>query len=84
MRKLKLDVEELKVDSFEVAEDEKAPRGTVRGHAQYTDYRVCDTAVDCSWNSCPSNCVSACAVTCYDTCEATCEMSCHYGSSCGL
>lgn len=83
MRKLKLDLDSLRVDSFETNDEEKVPRGTVRGHVDYTNPIVCDTAVDCSFNTCLSNCFTECAVTCYQTCEFTCEMSCHYGSSCG-
>jgi len=82
MRKLKLNLEALHVDSFEIT-DEDARRGTVHGHVDYTHPIVCDTAVDCSYNTCQSNCFTECAVTCYQTCEYTCEMSCHYGSSCG-
>ena len=82
MRKLKLNLEALNVDSFELTDAEKARQGTVHGHVDYTHPRVCDTAVDCSFNSCPSYCHTACAATCIETCDFTCEMSCHYGSSC--
>jgi hypothetical protein len=81
MPKLKLNLEALQVDSFEITDDGKARRGTVRGHADYTHPAVCDTAMDCSYNTCASYCQTACG-TCYETCERTCEMSCHYGSSC--
>ena len=83
MRKLTLDLDALQIDSFEITDDAKARRGTVHGHVDYTNPVVCNTAVDCSFNSCYSNCQSNCGVTCIDTCDVTCERSCHYGSSCG-
>jgi hypothetical protein len=35
MKKLKLEVETLRVESFKTAEDRPEPRGTVRGHAPW-------------------------------------------------
>ena len=72
MRKLKLSLESLDVESFQVA-DEAHGRGTVEAHLQYTDPRVCSTDVDCqSLNY--SNCAT-CDSTCVGTClgQYTCE-----------
>jgi len=77
-RKLRLDVEQLTVDSFSIsAGGEDA--GTVRAHGEYppdepaSDWDgVCGTA----YASCNGSCAS-CNVTCYQTCAATCA-SCNY------
>ena len=71
MKKLSLNLDQLKVDSFDTAAVEKE-KGTVYGEQQCT----CQTI--CSCPGCPT-----CDWTCnqaVDTCAITCEWSC--GGSC--
>ncbi|HEX8246033.1 MAG TPA: hypothetical protein VF541_21135 [Longimicrobium sp.] len=60
MKKLKLQLDALEVESFEVAK-QTAEGGTVRGHDSSSSARL----------GCMDGCVS-----CYDTCNATCEYTC--------
>ena len=73
MRKLKLDLEELAVESFPtdtVAQE----RGTVQGHGQTDGGTTCwATCIgDTCWDSCGADCGSyyctpySCGLTCYD------------------
>jgi hypothetical protein len=77
--KLKLDLDQLTVDSFDTSATDK-PRGTVFG-----EQCTCWTA--CGQNTCPGcptcdatcngSCGATCAGSCYGTCgEATCGYSC--------
>jgi hypothetical protein len=62
--KLKLNLDQLTVDSFETAKD--APRaGTVFGEQ-------CTCYTNCTCPGCPS-CDATCPLTCDYTCEYTCE-----------
>jgi hypothetical protein len=79
--KLKLNLEQLTVDSFDTSASEK-PRGTVFGE-QCTCYTNC-TCPGCPTcdASCNGTCGGTCAGSCYGTCDATCNTcaaSC-YGS----
>lgn len=71
MRKLQLDVESLKVDSFAMA-DEPNERGTVYGRSgQY----YCDT----HYGSCQGTCVQGCTgPNCNDTFYSTCVSGCSW------
>lgn len=93
MKKLTLQVDDLRVESFETVRTE-APRGTVRGNAP-TWY--CSEQIDCTYDygcetenvscggscngscvdTCGASCNGTCAASCYGTCEATCN-SCDY------
>jgi hypothetical protein len=67
MKKLKLTVEALRVESFETADQEMGRRGTVRGNASASTcaQRDCDCHDHTEWDA-------SCA-TCIDlTCEAVC------------
>jgi hypothetical protein len=64
----KLRIEELDVDSFEVATQPEGPRGTVRGH--YTGV----------W-TCLETCEVTCALTCWNTCGVSCD-SCYETCNC--
>lgn len=74
MRKLKLDLDELVVESFDT-HAAASGRGTVQGQAQYTDPRICET------NGCPIQtvAVTACVATCWG--QYTCDgyFTCAYG-----
>ncbi len=71
MKKLALNVDALRVQSFATA-DQAVGRGTVHGEAC-----TCQTACTCP--GCPS-CGDTCPNTCYETCDDpscfTCEFSC--------
>jgi hypothetical protein len=84
MKKLKLQLDELQVESFQTARAE-APGGTVRGNAPTW---FCTEQIDCTWDygceteaaSCNGSCQSCadtCGVSCYGSCNATCA-SCDY------
>jgi hypothetical protein len=84
MRKLKLDLDQLVVDSFRT---EPAPRkpGTVFGE-QCTCYTNCTCpgcpTCDASCNgTCGGTCAASCNGTCAGTCDASCNGTCDY--SCG-
>jgi hypothetical protein len=77
--KLKLNLEQLSVDSFDTTETEK-PKGTVFGE-QCTCYTNCTCpgcpTCDASCNgTCVASCNGTCAASCYGTCGATCGYSC--------
>ncbi|HLM68348.1 MAG TPA: hypothetical protein VK358_12505 [Longimicrobium sp.] len=73
MKKMKLNLDELAVDSFDTSANEK-PRGTVFG-----EQCTCHTACTCP--GCPT-CAASCNGTCYEaTCNTcagqwTCDYSC--------
>src|SRR5829696_2740516 len=76
MRKLKLSLDELKVDSFH-ATDAASARGTVPGHDSFTQYddESCFQSCNGSFNdTCPLSCYGGCGsgATCGGTCGATC------------
>jgi hypothetical protein len=85
IRKLRLDLDQLTVDSF-AASDGVEGMGTVRAHGPYppkdpaSDYNgVCDTyqaSCNGSCASCVDTCWSTCGATCA-SCNFTCELSCH-------
>jgi hypothetical protein len=72
MEKLRLDLDDLRIESFEAGES--AGRGTVRGRG-YSEYRPCETEpYDDSINYCsPAPTAAAtCAYTCGNSCGGTC------------
>lgn len=70
--KLKLNLDQLTVDSFRT-ESEKAQKGTVFGEQ-------CTCYTECTCPGCPS-----CDATCegLDTCDVSCEGTCYGGNTCG-
>jgi hypothetical protein len=83
--KLKLDLEQLTVDSFDTSVSEK-PKGTVFGE-QCTCYTNC-TCPGCP--TCDATCPNTCAYTCDDaSCNGTCGATCNtcdyscYDTECG-
>lgn len=70
MKKLKLNVEALRVESFSPGNAEPE-RGTVHGHARYTDPAVCPWSNNwycsvgdgCTWD--PYTCYNTCGAECY-------------------
>jgi hypothetical protein len=93
--KLKLQLEDLTVDSFDTSSTEK-PKGTVFGE-QCTCYTNCTCpgcpTCDASCNgTCGGSCNGTCGASCYGTCDCqtnnTCNYSCYatdcqFGYTCG-
>ena len=79
--KLKLNLEDLSVDSFDTTRSER-PKGTVFGE-QCTCYTNC-TCPGCPTcdASCNGTCDASCNGTCDASCNGTCDASC-YGT-CGI
>ena len=73
MRKLKLNLDQLTVDSFDTAVPAEKKRGTVMGEEQCTCPSACNT--NCTCPGCPT-CDDSCASYC-QTCagDYTCDFS---------
>ncbi|MCG8454976.1 MAG: pinensin family lanthipeptide [Holophagales bacterium] len=82
MKKLKLDLDDLKVESFETTpETGEEAKGTVYGYITQ-DLTICDGCNDpTNQNTCASTCGSTCGNTCGSTCGTTCASTC--GNTCG-
>ena len=74
MKKLKLNMDELKVESFETSTIESQKNGTVKGFAtqEVTRCFVCTEIGD----TCDSTCIGTCDPTCPNTCVNTCQLTC--------
>jgi hypothetical protein len=75
MRKLKLDLDHLTVDSFDINPSDGTRRGTVQGFSH-----VCGpTRIDLTCLDTCGTCDPSCAtcVSCYNTCDNTCGPSCY-------
>jgi len=78
MRKLKLEVDDLRIDSFVVDEAEEA-RGTVAGQNEPAYTASCDGSCVNTCNSCVNTCLNTCQASCWNTCgtcNATCDAWC--------
>ncbi|MET0399703.1 MAG: hypothetical protein ABW277_23145 [Longimicrobiaceae bacterium] len=75
MKKLKLDLEELSVESFATTPDARVDGGTVFG-------QQCTCYTQCTCPGCPT-CDASCNGTCGGTCGATCNASCDGTCGCG-
>ncbi|HEU0052026.1 MAG TPA: hypothetical protein VFQ39_02570 [Longimicrobium sp.] len=74
MKKLRLDMEDLRVESFQTAGGAGLSRGTVRGHATL---RHCTEFVDCTIDfGCGTVGCGTGAASCNGTCDASCNGSC--------
>ena len=73
MRKLKLQVEELVVDSFEAVDNRRRAAGTVRGHDDTVEDTVCNHTN--MYNiSCQVGCTNECGTYVHKTCDGpTCN-----------
>jgi hypothetical protein len=89
MDKIRLDVDELRVQSFATAEGD-AKRGTVHAHDAPTDQVECPTC-NAAWDTCWDTCAGSCGGSCdcgsgdcsnncatYD-CSGTCYWGCYTG-----
>ena len=89
MKKLKLHLEDLRIDSFQTSPPEK-PKGTVFGE-QCTCWTQCTCpgcpTCDASCNgTCGASCNGTCAASCGGTCDYTCGNTCDYtcnANTCG-
>lgn len=72
MKKLKLRLDELNVDSFDLVRDGAAMRGTVPAHATTPD--VCVTQPDYCYSDNYSECRSCIQGTCNQSCGGTCAV----------
>lgn len=79
MKKLALNVDELRVDSFDTASIPDV-RGTVNGH--YTIDTTCVQTCTTCQNSCRGTCDWSCQGSCDNTCQYTCNLTCPY--TCGF
>ena len=83
MRKLRLQLEDLRIESFTTTSSQKE-KGTVFG-----EQCTCQTACSCpGCPTCDASCNGTCGGTCAGTCEASCNGTCDYscdtcGGSCG-
>ncbi|MDB4947549.1 MAG: hypothetical protein JWM27_198 [Gemmatimonadetes bacterium] len=81
MHKLKLDLDQLSVESFDTNPPEGTQRGTVKGHSHVcvSPFDTC-AALSCNYTcgTCDPSCAScaSCFNTCYDTCGASCFGTC--------
>jgi hypothetical protein len=78
MRKLKLDLEDLAVESFATTSESRGEGGTVFGQNHCTCYTQC-TCPGCPTcdATCNGSCVNTCAASCNGTCGGTCGASCN-------
>lgn len=76
MKKLKLEIEELVVETF-TTDGPPQERGTVEGQQRPTLY------VSCNWTACPLDCGTGFETECCnspaETCDYTCTFSCWDG-----
>jgi hypothetical protein len=79
MHKLKLDLDQLSVESFGTDPFEGARRGTVEAHSQLCSlYETCPVSCNDTCGTCDPSCVScvSCNQTCYNTCGPSCYGTC--------
>jgi hypothetical protein len=95
MRKLKLELHDLRIDSFTTTPMARE-KGTVLG-----EQCTCDTACSCPgcptcdvsctdpcgsctcWASCNGSCVATCGASCYGTCDLSCDEGNTCAATCG-
>ncbi|HEX8690809.1 MAG TPA: hypothetical protein VF746_00060 [Longimicrobium sp.] len=82
MRKLRLDLEQLHVETFDTGPEDPDGRGTVEA------YKVRAVTYGTCWQSCspedtcPDNCSQSCpGVTCAETCPYSCDTTCGSGGT---
>jgi hypothetical protein len=85
MRKLKLDLDQLTVDSFDTIPSEEPTRGTVEAHSHLcvSPFETC-VDLQCPTGTCGATCATcascdscnATCYTCYNTCGDSCQGTC--------
>ena len=98
MKKLRLELDALEVESFDVARAGPST-GTVHGHITATQCntspdRTCAGYLTCAFNSCDGWCTAgnctdygtcdATCIHCTQTCETGCEQTCFSCDSCAI
>jgi hypothetical protein len=99
MKKLKLRMDDLRVESFETIAGNGGARGTVPGNepsvmcsntctanADCTNDFACETYGDCTLaGSCEGTCGNSCDATCQVSCYGTCDATCNscFETDCG-
>jgi hypothetical protein len=86
MAKLKLQLDQLRVDTFHVASDDDGGAGTILGHikpdpALPATIEPCIIPTQTCGASCYASCGGSCA-SCYNTCQGSCPGSYTCGQSC--
>lgn len=76
MRKMKLEIEALQVESFDTSAPARREPGTVRAHADGVDDHVAITTPQTQGPSCLATCKISCWGSCLASCLGTCEVSC--------
>lgn len=76
MAKLKLQIDALRVESFDTTAIADAHAGTVRAHGDAVEEEVAITTPQSRDPSCFETCKISCWGTCYASCGGTCEVSC--------
>jgi hypothetical protein len=74
MKKLRLNLDQLAVETFDVTFTAAQTGGTVRGHVSWPAPATC-VNTDCEQNTCAETC-RTCPDTCFYSCGGTCENSC--------
>ena len=85
MRKLKLDPDALRVDSFDPAEPEGGEGTVFGGQIAPTQLSCAGTCVTCAAScfTCQLSCNQTCGRSCFLTCQFTCNRTC-FGATCEL
>jgi hypothetical protein len=78
MSKLKLDLDQLDVQSFETATGREDERGTIRGHARS---ELCTPYCPSHFNE-ATTCQVSDLGTCAASCGASCPATCNGGATC--
>ena len=84
MQKLKLELDELQVESFGTYPEE-AVRGTVAGLNEPPYTQSCNGSCVNTCNSCVNTCLNTCQASCAGTCNTcaqTCEFHCTHITVC--
>lgn len=76
MRKIRLELEELSVESFDTAAGDESPRGTVRGHSTDTQETACGPDGSNPFTSCYSDAPDCQTLWGWSGCDFSCEFAC--------
>lgn len=92
MRKMKLEIEALRVESFDTTAAAHRETGTVRAHADAAEGELVaittpqtqgpscfETCKISCWGSCLASCAGTCAVSCDGRCTELCSYGCSDG-----
>lgn len=77
MKKIRLELDRLEVESFEAEPDRGRGRGTVRGNMPWTELVTRCQCTD--WETCVESCGGSCELT---LCSPTCQLVTCYDPSC--